>query len=164
MKWRYESIWFLTRQLGWLRIFWFLTTEFRWTAFRIIYHLTLVVYLTCLTILPLTILSLNILNHYMLSKTKLELLKRTLLNSIAHLTGFKLEWFFLNFLLFGTIKWRSGTPSDKLVLRILRQDWAMRLSGISNESCALQAYQFNQTEIVHSKLVVCKARFIINPL
>ena len=79
----------------------------RWTAFRIIYHLTLVVYLTCLTILPLTRLSLNILNHYMLSKTKLELLKRTLLNSVTRLTGFKLEWFFLNFLLFWYYKMKK---------------------------------------------------------
>ena len=62
---------------------------------------------------------------------------------------------------------RSGTSVDKLVLRILRQhqitshatEW-----GISNESCVLQAYQSNQIEIGYSKLVVCKAGFIINPL
>ena len=62
---------------------------------------------------------------------------------------------------------RSGAPVDKLVLRILRQDQLTSHAtewGISNESCALQAYQSNQTEIAHSKLVVCKCGFIINPL
>ena len=36
--------------------------------------------------------------------------------------------------------------------------------GISNESCALQAYQSKQRENGYPELVVCKAGFIINPL
>ena len=116
--------------------FWFLITEFRWTVFRVIYHLTLVVYLTCLTILPLTRLWLNLLNPYMLLKTKLELLNRTLLNSATHLTGLKLECF-LRSSYFGIImRRRSGTSVNKFVLRILKQD---QITSHANESCTLQA-------------------------
>ena len=62
---------------------------------------------------------------------------------------------------------RSGTPVDKLVLRILSQEqFTSHVTewGISNESSALQAYQAKQRENGHPKLIVCKFRFIINPL
>ena len=62
---------------------------------------------------------------------------------------------------------RSGTPVDKLVLRILSQEqFTSHVTewGISNESSALQAYQAKQRENGHPELVVCKSGFIINPL
>ena len=81
---------------------------------------------------------------------------------------FEVRKFRLTSSYFGTImRRRSGTPVDKLVLRIIRQEQFTSHAtewGINNESCALQAYQDKQRENGHPELVVCKSGFIINPL
>ena len=81
---------------------------------------------------------------------------------------FEVRKFRLTSSYFGTImRRRSGTPVDKLVLRILRQEQFTSHAtewGINNESSALQAYQAKQRENGHPELAVCKSGFIINPL
>ena len=81
---------------------------------------------------------------------------------------FEVRKFRLTSSYFGIImRRRSTTPVDKLVLRIIRQEKFLSHAiewGINNESCALQAYQTKQRENGHPDLVVCKSRFIVNPL